>query len=123
MLNWLFSRPLQIKFFLSTILLFSAGLLVLMLNVSAVAQSVPGGITLRDMQERTHILAMALMEGPAAHDPRNLRNCCRMFRKCMAIAISPCRIRTASCSLRLATTAPERGHFQPDARMRPERLL
>ena len=34
MLNWLLSRPLQIKFFVSTILLFSIGLLVLMLNVS-----------------------------------------------------------------------------------------
>jgi hypothetical protein len=33
MLNWLLSRPLQIKFFICTILLVSAALLALMLSV------------------------------------------------------------------------------------------
>lgn len=73
MLNWLFSRPLQIKFFLGTVLFVSAVLLVLMLSVLQVLNPFLSDYIRQDMQDRTHILAMTLMEGPAAHDQRNLR--------------------------------------------------
>ena len=73
MLNWLFSRPLQIKFFFSTILLVSAVLLVLMLNVLQVLNPFLSHHIEQDMQERTHILAMTLMDGPAAHNQEDLQ--------------------------------------------------
>ncbi len=73
MLNWLFSRPLQIKFFFSTILLFSTGLLVLMLNVFQLMNQFLRHHVEDDMQQRTHILAMAMMVGPAAHNPNDMR--------------------------------------------------
>ncbi len=74
MLKWLLSRPLQIKFFLSTALLIGAGLLVLMLSVLQVLNQFLLHHIERDMEQSTHILAMALMRGPAAHDPRDLRS-------------------------------------------------
>ncbi len=73
MLHWLFSRPLQVKFFFSTALLVSAALLVLMLNVLQVLNQFLTHHVEQDMQQSTHILAMALMVGPAAHDPNDLR--------------------------------------------------
>ena len=73
MLNWLFSRPLQIKFFVSTILLFSTGLLILMLNVFQLMNQFLRHHVEDDMQQRTHILAMAMMVGPAAHNPNDMR--------------------------------------------------
>src|SRR3970040_2365633 len=73
MLDWLFSRPLRIKFFVSTILLVSVALLLVMLNVLQVLNQVLSHHIEQDMQQRTHILAMALMSGPAAHDPGSLR--------------------------------------------------
>lgn len=73
MLNWLFSRSIQFKFFLSTVLFVSAVLLVLMLNVLQVLNPFLTDHTRQDMQDRTHILAMALMEGPAAHKQDNLQ--------------------------------------------------
>ncbi len=73
MLNWLSSRPLQIKFFFSTILLVSAGLFALMLNVSQVLNQFLSHYIEQDMQQRSHILALALMVGPAAHNQNDLR--------------------------------------------------
>ena len=73
MLNWLFSRPLQIKFFLSTLLLISTLLLVLMLNVWQELNSFLSPHIEKDVQDRTHVLAMALMAGPAAHNQNDLR--------------------------------------------------
>lgn len=73
MLNWLFSRPLQIKFFLGTVLVVGAVLLVLMLSVMQVFNPLLSDHIRQDMQDRTHILAMALMEGPAAHSQDNLQ--------------------------------------------------
>lgn len=73
MLKWLLSRPLQIKFFLSTALLIGAGLLVLMLSMLQVLNQFLLHHIRQDMEQSTHILAMALMRGPAAHDPRDLR--------------------------------------------------
>ena len=73
MLNWLFSRPLQIKFFFSTILLVSTLLLVLILDVLQALNPFLSDHIRQDMQDRTHILAMALMEGPAAHKQENLQ--------------------------------------------------
>lgn len=72
MLNWLFSRPLQIKFFFSTILLISVVLLVLLLNVLQFLNPFLSQQIEKDMQDRTHILAMALMVGPAAHNQNDL---------------------------------------------------
>jgi diguanylate cyclase (GGDEF)-like protein len=72
MLKWLLSRPLQIKFFLSTALLIGAGVLVLMLSVLQVLNQFLLHHIEQDMEQSTHILAMALMRGPAAHDPRDL---------------------------------------------------
>jgi diguanylate cyclase (GGDEF)-like protein len=73
MFKWLLSRPLQIKFFLSTALLIGTGLLVLMLSVlQALNQFLVHHIE-QDMQQRTHILALALMSGPAAHDTNSLK--------------------------------------------------
>ena len=73
MLNWLNSRPLQIKFFFCTVLLVSAVLLMLMLSILQVLNPFLSDHTRQDMQDRTHILAMALMEGPAAHKQENLQ--------------------------------------------------
>jgi len=73
MLNWLFSRPLQIKFFFSTVLFVSAVLLVLILNVLRELDPFLSDHIRQDMQDRTHVLAMALMEGPAAHKQENLQ--------------------------------------------------
>ncbi len=73
MLNWLSSRPLQIKFFVSTILLFSTGLLVFALNVFQLMNQFLLHHVEDDMQQRTHILAMAMMMGPAAHNPDDMR--------------------------------------------------
>ena len=73
MLNWLFSRPLQIKFFFSTILLVSVVLLVLILNILQLLNPFLSQHAEQDMQDRTHILAMALMVGPAAHNQDDLR--------------------------------------------------
>ncbi|HLP98216.1 MAG TPA: diguanylate cyclase [Sideroxyarcus sp.] len=73
MLNWLFSRPLQIKFFLGTALVVSLALLVLMLNVLQVMDRFLSHHIEQDMQQRTHILAMTLMVGPAAHKADDLR--------------------------------------------------
>jgi diguanylate cyclase (GGDEF)-like protein len=73
MLNWLFSRPLQIKFFVSTILLVSAALLMTLLNVFQALNQFLYYHVEDDMQQRTHILAMALMAGPAAHNREDLQ--------------------------------------------------
>lgn len=73
MLNWLFSRPLQIKFFLGTALVVSIALLVLMLNVLQVMSRFLSHHIEQDMQQRTHILAMTLMVGPAAHKAHDLQ--------------------------------------------------
>jgi diguanylate cyclase (GGDEF)-like protein len=73
MLNWLFSRPLQIKFFVSTILLVSAALLMILLNVFQALNQFLSYHVEDDMQQRTHILAMALMAGPAAHNREDLQ--------------------------------------------------
>jgi diguanylate cyclase (GGDEF)-like protein len=72
MLNWFLSRPLQIKFFVSTLLFVSVALLVLMLNVVQVMNQFLTHHIEEDMQQRTHILAMTLMVGPAAHDSDDL---------------------------------------------------
>jgi HAMP domain-containing protein len=72
-LNWLFSRPLQLKFFVGTILFVVACVLVLVLNVSQVLNPFMTSYLERDMQERTHILAMTLMDGAAAHNPQDLQ--------------------------------------------------
>jgi diguanylate cyclase (GGDEF)-like protein len=77
MLNWLFSRPLQIKFFLCTVLFIGAVLLMLILNILQVLNPFLSGYIRQDMQDRTHILAMALMEGPAAHKQENLQQLLR----------------------------------------------
>jgi diguanylate cyclase (GGDEF)-like protein len=73
MFNWLRSRPIQIKFFLGTVLFVGAVLLVLILNVLQVLNPFLSGHIRQDMQDRTHILALALMEGPAAHKQENLQ--------------------------------------------------
>ena len=73
MLNWLRSLPIQIKFFFSTVLLVSVVLLVLLLNVLQVFNPFLMHYIEQDMQDRTHILAMGLMAGPAAHNPKDLR--------------------------------------------------
>ena len=73
MLNWLRSRSIQIKFFLGTVLFVGAVLLVLILIVLQVLNPFLSGRIRQDMQDRTHILAMALMEGPAAHKQENLQ--------------------------------------------------
>jgi diguanylate cyclase (GGDEF)-like protein len=73
MLNWLFSRPLQIKFFVSTILLVSAALLMILLNVFQALNQFLSYHVEDDMQQRTHILAMAMMAGPAAHTRDDLQ--------------------------------------------------
>lgn len=73
MLNWLFSRPLQVKFFLGTMLFVVLCLLVLVLNVSQVLNPFMTHYLERDMRERTHILAMTLMDGAAAHNPQDLQ--------------------------------------------------
>jgi diguanylate cyclase (GGDEF)-like protein len=73
MLNWLRSRPIQIKFFFSTVLLVSVLLLVLLLNVLQVLNPFLTHYIEQDMQDRTHILAMGLMAGPAAHNQNDLR--------------------------------------------------
>jgi diguanylate cyclase (GGDEF)-like protein len=73
MLNWLFSRPLQIKFFFSTMLLIGIVLLVLILNVLQFLNPFLSHHIEQDMQDRTHILAMAMMVGPAAHNQNELR--------------------------------------------------
>ena len=73
MFNWLLSRPLQIKFFVSTVMLVSIALLILMLNMMQVLNQFLTRHIEEDMQQRTHILAMTLMVGPAAHDPDDLR--------------------------------------------------
>ena len=73
MLDWLFSRPLQFKFLLGTILLVSTPLLVIMLSVLQVLNPFLSDHIRQDMQDRTHILAMALMEGPAAHSQNGLQ--------------------------------------------------
>lgn len=73
MLNWLLARPLQIKFFASTVAFVGIALLVTM---SSLVQVLDGFLTHhveQDMQQRTHVLAMTLMVGPAAHDPQDLR--------------------------------------------------
>lgn len=72
MINWLLSRPLQIKFFVSTVMLVSIALLILMLNMMQVLNQFLTRHIEEDMQQRTHILAMTLMVGPAAHDPKDL---------------------------------------------------
>src|SRR5512140_3659132 len=72
MLSWLFSRPLQFKFLLGTILLVGALLPLLMLSVLQVLNPFLSDHIRQDMQDRTHILAMALMEGPAAHNQNDL---------------------------------------------------
>lgn len=74
MFNWLLSRPLQIKFFVSTILLVCAFLLVLMLSILQVLNPFMLRHIEQDMHDRMHILAMTLMVGPAAHNPADLRN-------------------------------------------------
>jgi len=73
MLNWLLSRPLQIKFFVSSTLLVSAALLVLMLNVFQVLNLFLSHQIEDDMEQRSHILAMTLMVGPAAHNQNDLQ--------------------------------------------------
>jgi diguanylate cyclase (GGDEF)-like protein len=73
MFKWLLARPLQIKFFICTILLVSAGLLALMLSVMQVLNIFLTQHIVDDMQQRTHILAMTLMVGPAANNPDDLR--------------------------------------------------
>ena len=73
MLNWLYSRPLQIKFFLCTVLLVSAVLLVFLLNVLQVLNQFLSHHIEDDMQQRTHILALTLMVGPAAHNQNDLQ--------------------------------------------------
>ncbi len=73
MLNWFFSRPLQIKFFVSTILLVSAALLMILLNVFQALNQFLSYHVEDDMQQRSHILAMALMSGPAAHNRDDLQ--------------------------------------------------
>lgn len=73
MLNWLLSRPLQIKFFVSSTLLVSAALLMLMLNVFQVLNLFLSHLTEDDMQHRSHVLAMTLMAGLAAHNQNNLQ--------------------------------------------------
>lgn len=77
MLNWLLSRPLQVKFFASTILLVSAALLAMMLNVFMVLDRLLSHHANEDMLRSTHILAMAMMVGPAAHKPDDLRKLLR----------------------------------------------
>lgn len=72
MFNWLLSRPLQIKFFVSTVVFVSIAAMVLMLNVVQVVNQFLTHHIEQDMQQRTHILAMTLMVGPAAHDPKDL---------------------------------------------------
>jgi diguanylate cyclase (GGDEF)-like protein len=74
MLKWLLSRPLQIKFFICTILLVSVGLLVLMLSVMQMLNHFLTQHIKDDLQQRTHILAMTLMVGPAAHNTNDLRD-------------------------------------------------
>lgn len=73
MLNWLLSRPLQIKFFVSTVLLVSAALLLILLSIFQVLNQFLTHHLGDDMRQRTHILAMTLMVGPAAHNPVELR--------------------------------------------------
>jgi diguanylate cyclase (GGDEF)-like protein len=73
MLNWLFSRPLQIKFFISSILLVGIAMLLIMLNVFQALNQFLSYHIEDDMQQRTHILAMALMAGPAAHNREDLQ--------------------------------------------------
>ncbi|MBI4807904.1 MAG: diguanylate cyclase [Nitrosomonadales bacterium] len=77
MFKWLLSRPLQIKFFVSTVMLVSIALLMLMLNMMQVHNQFLTRHIKEDMQQRTHILAMTLMIGPAAHDPNDLRKLLR----------------------------------------------
>ncbi len=72
--NWLLSQSLQIKFFICTILLVCIFLLVLMLNILQVFNPFLSQHIEQNMQDRTHILAMALTEGPAAHHQADLRN-------------------------------------------------
>jgi diguanylate cyclase (GGDEF)-like protein len=72
MLNWLLSRPLQIKFFVSTVLFVSIALLLIMFNVVQVLNQFLSHHIEEDMQQRTHILAMTLMVGPAAHKQADL---------------------------------------------------
>ncbi len=74
MLNWLLSRPLQIKFFVCTILLVCAFLLMLMLNVLQAIDTFLSQHIEQDMQDRTHVLAMALMEGNTARNPAVMQN-------------------------------------------------
>jgi len=73
MLDWLFSRPLRIKFFVSTALFVSVAVLLVMLSVMQVLNQALSHHIEQDMRQRSHILAMALMSGPAAHDPDGLR--------------------------------------------------
>jgi diguanylate cyclase (GGDEF)-like protein len=73
LLNWLFSRPLQVKFLVSTILLVSIGLLVLVLSVFQILSQQLALYSGREIQQRTHILAMAMMVGPAAHNESDMR--------------------------------------------------
>ena len=73
MFNRLFARSLQFKFFLSTILLVCAGLLVLMLYVFQLLNQYLSHYTEQDVRDRTHILAMAMMVGPAAHHQSDMR--------------------------------------------------
>lgn len=77
MLNWLFSRPLQIKFFVSTVLLVSAALLMILLSVFQALNQFLSYHVDDDMQQRTQILARALMSGPAAHNQGDLQNLLR----------------------------------------------
>lgn len=72
MFNWLLSRPLQIKFFFSTVLFVSVALLLIMFNVVQVFNQFLTHHIEEDMQQRTHILAMTLMVGPAAHKQADL---------------------------------------------------
>ncbi|MDO8990183.1 MAG: diguanylate cyclase [Sideroxyarcus sp.] len=77
MLNWLFSRPLQIKFFVGTILLASTALLLIILNVFQMLNQFLAHHIEDDMQQRSHILAMALTTGPAAHNHDDLQRLLR----------------------------------------------
>lgn len=72
MLDRLFSQSLQVKFFLGTLLLVSIGLPVLMLNVFQVLNQYLSHYTEQDIQQRTRILAMAMMVGPAAHHANDM---------------------------------------------------
>ncbi|MBI5891357.1 MAG: diguanylate cyclase [Nitrosomonadales bacterium] len=81
MFDWLLSRPLQLKFFFSTLMLAGISLLALMLSALQVINPFLSRHIGQDMQDRTYILASTLMVGPAAHDQADLRRLLRDVTK------------------------------------------